>query len=74
MRRVCVGWWPESVVWCAVSCVLVRCVLCGVCYAVCTVCPARIVGWVWGCDVMMRESGCEAVRVAVVCGVWMMLI
>ena len=36
---------------------------------VCGVCPARIVGWVWGCDAMMRESGCEAVRVAVVCGV-----
>ena len=43
----------------------VRCVLYAVC-AVCVVRPARIVGWVWGCDAMMRESGCEAVRVAVV--------
>jgi hypothetical protein len=41
-------------------------VLCGVC-VVCVVCPARMwagCGLDVGCDVMMRESGCEAVRVA----------
>jgi hypothetical protein len=64
VRRVCVGWWPESVLWC-----MLCCVMCAVCCGVCMVCPVRIVGWVWGCDVMMRESGCEAVRVAVVCAV-----
>ncbi len=55
------GWWPESVLY-AVCCTL-WCVVC----VVCVVCPAMIMGWVWGCDAIVRESGCEAVRVAVVC-------
>ena len=46
------GWWPESVL----------------CCVVCVLCPARDVGGsAVGCDAMMRESGCEAVRVALWC-------
>ena len=48
------GWWSESLLCCAMCCV--RCVL-----------RLEDVGWVWGCDAMMRESGC-----GVWC-VWMML-
>ena len=51
-------------------------VVCAVLYAVCVCCVVCVWCvrrglwvWVWGCDAMMRESGCEAVRVAVVCGV-----
>jgi hypothetical protein len=55
---------------CAVLCA-VRCVCavhCAVVWYLCGV-SAEYVGWVWPCDAMVRESGCEAVRVAVVCGV-----
>jgi hypothetical protein len=40
-----VGWWPESVLCCAVV-------------------SGEDCGLDVGCDAMMRESGCEAVRVA----------
>jgi hypothetical protein len=48
VRRVCVGWWSESVL----------------CCAVCVVYPASVCGLDVGCDAVMRESGCEAVRAA----------
>ena len=60
VRRVCVGWWPESVVWCAVWCAV-----CGMC-GVCGVSSGGV-----GCDVM--ESACEAVKGWWWLCVWMML-
>jgi hypothetical protein len=38
--------------------------VCALCCAVCVVYPASVCGLDVGCDVMMRESGCEAMRVA----------